>query len=235
MMFWSSASNNMRGVMLIFRTFLICFLLMPPEAQAHLHRAHVCDAYALTKTVIIIEPTRSFKDRDDFFKTMATDPQFAAAYTRCIGRAVDRFKALKTGFRLEFSTDELGKFVVKLIAPPFKVTKQAISLNMPYNPFHSFRDILTGKSKKDTRLSKYTVMFRSFSGNVLLIPRKGYVSFYDFSKKASTSEISDLWAQALVISTELNKHKKAFIFTTHAGTAGGQKVPHLHLRFELQK
>ncbi len=203
--------------------------------QAHLHRAHVCDAYAQTDTLVIVEPTKTFQDRDDFFKTMAKESSFAVAYTRCIGRAVDRFKILKKGFRLEFGEDELGKFVVRLKAPDFKVIKQPIFLEMPYNPVHSFTKILAGKSDKETRFSTHTVMFRSFSKNVLLLPRKGYVSFYDFAKKASPAEIADIWKQAAIISQELVKNKRPFVFATHAGTSVGQTVPHMHLRFELKR
>lgn len=200
-----------------------------------MHRAQICNAYALTKTIVIVEPKKAFKDREEFLKTMATDSKFAVAYTRCLGQTADRFKGLKNGFRLELGRDELDKFVVRLKAPVFKVIKQPISLDMPYNPFHAFRDILAGKSDKDTRFSKHSVMFRSFSKNVFLLPRKGYVSFYDFSKKGSPAEIVDIWRQAWVISQELTKTKRSFVLSTRAGTSAGQLVPHFQLRFDLIK
>ncbi len=205
------------------------------QVQAHLQKRHVCDAYAQTKAVIIIEPRRVFKDRDHFFKVMATDKDFAVAYTRCIGRAVDRFSLVQSGFRLQEGRDELNKFVLKLHAPLFEVTKQPISLTTPYNPVHSFTAILAGTSKKETRYSDHTVMFRSFSGNILLIPRQNYITIYDFAKKASFIEIVDLWRQACLIAKELKTANKPFIFSTHAGTASGQTVPHFHLRFEMEK
>lgn len=224
--------------MLIFRVFCLSFfltLICSVTAQAHLHRKHVCDAYAQTKTLVIVDPARTFKNRDDFFKAMAKDPRFAIAYTRCIGRAIDRFKFLKKGFRLEFGEDEVKKFVIKLKGAEFNVIKQPIFLEMPYDPVHSFTDILADKSTKETRFSEHTVMVRSYSKNVLLLPRKGYVSFYDFAKKASPAEIVDIWKQASTISDELVKNNRPFVFTTHAGTSMGQTVPHLHLRFELEK
>ena len=214
--------------------FIFVFASYSP-AQAHLQRRHVCDAYAQTKAVIIIEPRRVFKDRDHFFKVMATDKNFAVAYTRCIGRAVDRFSLVQSGFRLQEGRDEMNKFVLKLHAPLFEVTKQPISLTTSYNPVHSFTEILAGTSKKETRYSDHTVMFRSFSGTILLIPRQEYISIYDFAKKASVAEITDLWRQACTVMKELNTANKAFTFATHAGTASGQKVPHFHLRFEMVK
>ncbi len=178
-----------------FLAMLFVFISFSP-VKAHLQRRHVCDAYAQTKAVIIIEPRRVFKDRDHFFQVMAADNNFAVAYTRCIGRAADRFSLVKSGFRLQEGRDELNKFVLKLHAPLFEVIKQPISLTTPYNPVHSFTAILDGRSKKETRYSDHTVMFRSFSGNILLIPRQQYISIYDFSKKASFAEIVDLWRQA---------------------------------------
>ncbi len=216
--------------------FLMVFIsanLSP--VQAHLQQRHVCDAYAQTKAVVVIEPGRLFKDRDHFLKVMATDKNFAVAYTRCIGRAVDRFSFVESGFRLEEGRDELGKFVIKLQAPSFNVIRQPIALTNTYNSVHSFSEILAGKSKKDTRFSAHTVMFRSFSGNVILIPLKGYISIYDFAKKASFAEVADLWRQACTIAKELKTANKPFVFASHAGTASGQTVPHFHLRFELQK
>ncbi|HBN23121.1 MAG TPA: hypothetical protein DD412_07775 [Holosporales bacterium] len=204
-------------------------------AQAHLQRRHVCDAYAQTKAVIIIEPRRVFKDREHFFKVMAMDKNFAVAYTRCIGRAVDRFSLVQSGFRLQEGRDELNKFVLKLHAPLFEVTKQPISLTNTYNSVHSFAAILAGTSKKEVRYSDHTVMFRSFSGNILLIPRQEYISIYDFAKKASFAEIVDLWRQTGLIAKELKTANKPFTFATHAGTASGQTVPHFHLRFEMEK
>ena len=226
---------------MLFRKALVVFLgilfTTAPfsPAQAHLQRRHVCDAYAQTKAVIIIEPRRVFKDREHFFNVMATDKDFAVSYTRCIGRAVDRFSLVKSGFRLQEGRDELGKFVIKLHAPLFEVTKQPISLMTSYNPLHSFTEILNGTSKKETRYSDHTVMFRSFSGNILLITRQNYMTIYDFAKKASFAEIVDLWRQASLIAKELKTANKPFAFATHAGTASGQTVPHFHLRFEMEK
>ena len=230
--------NNKKKIL---RTPFMAFLAMLfvlisfSPAKAHLQRRQVCDAYAQTKAVIIIEPKRVFKDRDHFFQVMAADKNFAVAYTRCIGRAADRFSLVKSGFRLQEGRDELKKFVLKLHAPLFEVIKQPISLTTPYNPVHSFTAILDGRSKKETRYSDHTVMFRSFSGNILLIPRQQYISIYDFSKKASFAEIVDLWRQAHIIAKELKTAKKPFVFATRAGTASGQTVPHFHLRFEMEK
>lgn len=223
--------------MLIYKIFTFFFLMAAAfsPAEAHLQRPHVCDAYAKTKAMVIVEPRRLFKDRFHFFKTMAKDKNFAVAYTRCIGRAVDRFSFVKSGFCLQEGHDELGKFVLKLHAPLFKVIKQPLSLTDAYNPVHSFSKILAGKSKKDTRFSEHTVMFRSYSGTVLLIPRKGYISIYDFANKASFAEIADFWRQACTIAKELHTANKPFIFASNAGTASGQTVPHFHARFELQK
>lgn len=222
------------------KTFAILFSMLFSvanfsPAQAHLHRQHVCDAYAQTKTVIIIEPRRFFKDRDHFFEVMATDKKFAVAYTRCIGRAVDRFSLVQSGFRLQEGRDELNKFVIKLHGPLFEVVKQPISLTMPYNPIHSFTKALAGISEKETRYSDHTVMLRSFSGDIFLMPRQNYITIYDFAKKASFVEIVDLWRQACLIAKELKTAHKPFTFVTHAGTASGQTVPHFHLRFDMEK
>ncbi|MCP4924202.1 MAG: hypothetical protein GY915_09310 [bacterium] len=154
---------------------------------------------------------------------------------RCIAATADSFGLEESGFRLEFKDNGFGALLLNFKIPHHAIKNPSISPKMAYNSENSFHTILSRKGQKDVTFTTHTATFKSFSSNILVIPREGYVSIYDYSKKASDTEILNMWHQLHETTRKLHKAGVEFVLATHSGTAAGQTVPHLHWRFEIKK
>jgi len=65
--------------------------------------------------------------------------------------------------------------------------------------------------------------------HVLVIPKGAYVSWDDFSRKASDAEIAGFVRAAGRIARDLGLAEPGYRVLANSGADGGQEVPHFHL------
>ena len=65
--------------------------------------------------------------------------------------------------------------------------------------------------------------------HAIVIPKGEYISFYDFSKKASQDEISGFHKAAQNVIDILGLKDEGFRILSNHGPNGGQEIPHYHL------
>ncbi|MDR0407211.1 MAG: HIT domain-containing protein, partial [Holosporales bacterium] len=65
--------------------------------------------------------------------------------------------------------------------------------------------------------------------HVLVISKGAYVSFDDFSARASEQEIYRFWQSIYKTRKTLNISAKGYRLITNTGIDGGQEVPHFHV------
>lgn len=136
----------------------------------------------------------------------------------------------RTGARIEFPHE---KMPLQIKVQNFSsLLDQHIYAGQVYASGHNFQEYLNGQ-RDVLDQSKHTVVFKSLSGNILVIPRGPYVEILSFIKKASLVEKEDFWQMVLKIFNTLIVQKRNFRIATHVGSAGFQSVPHFHLRFEF--
>ena len=65
--------------------------------------------------------------------------------------------------------------------------------------------------------------------HILIIPKKAYIDFYDFTENASIKETESLWKLVNDV-IKLNKiATKGFRIISNSGDDGNQDVPHFHV------
>ena len=65
--------------------------------------------------------------------------------------------------------------------------------------------------------------------HILIIPKKSYINFHDFTENASIQEIEFFWKLVNNV-INLNKiSKKGFRIISNSGDDGNQDVPHFHV------
>lgn len=64
--------------------------------------------------------------------------------------------------------------------------------------------------------------------HVLVIPKGKYVSYDDFSQKASADEIAGLVRAVGIVARQLGLDEPGYRILSNIGADGGQEVPHLH-------
>jgi hypothetical protein len=89
---------------------------------------------------------------------------------------------------------------------------------------HQIDKIPSNKFDEYLNLKGNAVSFKSPSGTLLIIPKKGYVNLMDFTFNATKKEWIDLWKK---VRKEATKMKKPFYISTH-----GHSVNWLHVRLE---
>lgn len=104
----------------------------------------------------------------------------------------------------------------------------------PYNPENIFAKILRGDIPcKKVFENEWVLAFQDIAPkaavHVLVIPKKPYVSFIDFTKSAPADEITGVMKATGQIASDLGLDDSGYRVITNAGEHGGQEVPHFHL------
>ena len=65
--------------------------------------------------------------------------------------------------------------------------------------------------------------------HILIIPKKPYINFYDFTANASIKEVEFFWklVNDIIILNKISK--KGFRVISNSGVDGNQDVPHFHV------
>jgi diadenosine tetraphosphate (Ap4A) HIT family hydrolase len=103
-----------------------------------------------------------------------------------------------------------------------------------YDPNNVFAKILRGeipckKVYEDDHVLAFHDINPQAPVHVLVIPKGAYVSWDDFSAKASDAEIAAFVRAAGAIARELGVDAKGYRVLANTGADGGQEVPHFHL------
>ncbi len=105
---------------------------------------------------------------------------------------------------------------------------------MAYDPNNIFARILRNEIPcKKVYEDQFVLAFHDIQPqapvHVLVIPKGAYVSFDDFSAKASTEEIAAFVRAAGQIARDLGVAEPGYRILANTGANGGQEVPHFHL------
>ena len=65
--------------------------------------------------------------------------------------------------------------------------------------------------------------------HILIIPKKAYLNFHDFTENASIKEIELLWKLVSEVIKLKKISKKGFRIISNSGVDGNQDVPHFHV------
>lgn len=110
----------------------------------------------------------------------------------------------------------------------------AVNGTGPYDPDNIFAKILRGDIPCKTVFENdWVLAFHDIAPkapvHVIIIPKKPYVSFIDFSKNASADEIAAVMQSTGQIAADLKLEESGYRVITNAGQNAGQEVPHFHL------
>lgn len=105
---------------------------------------------------------------------------------------------------------------------------------MAYDPNNIFARILRGeipckKVYEDSHVLAFHDINPQAPIHVLVIPKGAYVSFDDFSAKASAEEIAAFVRATGQIARDLGAASPGYRILANTGLDGGQEVPHFHL------
>lgn len=105
---------------------------------------------------------------------------------------------------------------------------------MTYDPNNIFAKILRGEIPCDKLLeSEHALAFHDIRPqarhHVLIIPKGSYVSFDDFSEKASEGEIVDFVRTVGEVARMLGVVESGYRILTNHGVDAHQEVPHFHV------
>ena len=109
-----------------------------------------------------------------------------------------------------------------------------IDATQPYDDNNIFARILRGelpcsKVFEDEHVLAFHDINPLAPTHILVIPKGAYVSWDDFSEKASDAEIAALARAAGRIAREAGLVEDGYRLLANTGPNGGQEVPHLHL------
>jgi histidine triad (HIT) family protein len=109
-----------------------------------------------------------------------------------------------------------------------------IDATKPYDDSNIFARILRGEIPSNTVYEDERVLaFHDINPlaptHILVIPKGPYVSWDDFSEKASDEEIATLVRAVGKIAREANLVEDGYRVLANVGPNSGQEVPHLHL------
>lgn len=104
---------------------------------------------------------------------------------------------------------------------------------MPYDKDNVFAKILAGEIPCDkVHEDEHVLAFRDIAPrapvHVLVIPKGGYVSFDDFSERASDAEIAAYFRALGKVARQLGLDSSGYRILSNHGDDGHQEVPHLH-------
>jgi len=105
---------------------------------------------------------------------------------------------------------------------------------MSYDPNNVFAKILRGEIPHDkVHETDRSLAFRDINAqaptHVLVIPKGAYVSWADFSAKASDDEILDFVRAVGATAQKLGLVDPGYRLLANVGPDSGQEVPHLHV------
>jgi diadenosine tetraphosphate (Ap4A) HIT family hydrolase len=105
---------------------------------------------------------------------------------------------------------------------------------MTYDPNNIFAKILRGeipckKIMENDHVLAFHDIHPQAPHHALIIPKGAYVSFNDFSEKASDAEIAALIRAVGDIARELGLPETGYRILSNCGLNGGQEVPHFHI------
>ena len=109
-----------------------------------------------------------------------------------------------------------------------------IDANQPYDESNIFARILRGELPSKTVLeSEHSLAFHDIHPlapiHVLVIPKGAYVSWDDFSAKASDAEIADFTRLIGEVARQVGADAQGYRILSNIGKRGGQEVAHLHV------
>lgn len=109
-----------------------------------------------------------------------------------------------------------------------------IDPTQPYDEGNIFARILRGEiPSKQVYEDEHALAFNDINPlaptHVLVIPRGQYVSWDDFSQKASDEEIAGLVRAVGKIARDAGLVEQGYRVLANVGLNSGQEVPHLHL------
>jgi histidine triad (HIT) family protein len=109
-----------------------------------------------------------------------------------------------------------------------------IDATQPYDDANIFARILRGElPSKTVHEDEHTLAFNDINPlaptHILVIPKGRYVSWDDFSAKASDEEIASLVRAVGKIAREGGLVQSGYRILANSGLNSGQEVPHLHV------
>jgi diadenosine tetraphosphate (Ap4A) HIT family hydrolase len=109
-----------------------------------------------------------------------------------------------------------------------------IDAKQPYDDQNVFAKILRGEiPSKMVMESEHSLAFHDISPlaaiHVLVIPKGPYVSWDDFSEKASDAEIADFVRTVGEVARTTGADTQGYRVLANSGKRSGQEVPHLHI------
>ena len=109
-----------------------------------------------------------------------------------------------------------------------------IDATQPYDDTNIFARILRGELPSNKVYEdEHALAFHDINPlapvHILVIPKGSYVSWDDFSEKASDAEIAGLTRAVGKVARDAELVTKGYRILTNVGQRGGQEVPHLHL------
>ena len=109
-----------------------------------------------------------------------------------------------------------------------------IDATLPYDDQNIFAKILRGEIPcsrvyEDEHALAFHDINPAAPTHVLVIPKGKYVSWDDFSARASEAEIAGFVRAVGAIGRELDLVESGYRLLANVGRDGGQEVPHLHV------
>ena len=120
------------------------------------------------------------------------------------------------------------------MSPVKRSREMPIDATTPYDDSNIFARILRGEIPSNTVYEDEQVLaFHDIHPlaptHILVIPKGPYVSWDDFSEKASDEEIAALVRSVGKIAREADLVKDGYRVLANVGPNSGEEVPHLHL------
>jgi len=109
-----------------------------------------------------------------------------------------------------------------------------IDAKQPYDEQNIFAQILRGEIPNNTVMeTEHSLAFHDINPlapiHVLVIPKGAYVSWDDFTAKASGTEIADFVRAVGEVARATGADAQGYRLLSNSGKRSGQEVPHLHV------
>ena len=109
-----------------------------------------------------------------------------------------------------------------------------IDATLPYDDGNIFARILRGEiASKRVYEDEFALAFHDINPqaptHILVIPKGAYVSWDDFSERASADEIAGFVRAVGKVAREAGLAAPGYRLLANVGQASGQEVPHLHV------